>query len=92
MGTDEIIFYLKSQYWGDENQVVFIKSYRGGHSSEEVFKELKAMSKYVKESKNKSLKNNILFGEWLLNISRRYKYIRRIHLSDLTNGYVKSVE
>ena len=31
---DEITFYLKSQYSADENQVVFIQSYRGGHSSE----------------------------------------------------------
>ena len=33
-GIDEITFYLKSQYSADENQVVFIQSYRGGHSSE----------------------------------------------------------
>ena len=73
---DEIISYLKSQYPGDENQVVFIQSYRGGHSSEETFKELKVMSKYVKESENMSLKNNTLFGEWLLNACRPYKYIK----------------
>ena len=72
----EIIFYLKSQYSGDENQVVFIQSYRGEHSSEEIFKEVKAMSKYVKESENMSLKSNTLFGEWLFNACSRYKYIK----------------
>ena len=74
---DEITFYLKSQYSADENQVVFIQSYRGGHSSEEIFKELKVMSKYAKESETISLKNNSLFGEWLLNACRRYKYIKK---------------
>ena len=76
-GIDEIMFYLKSQCSGDENQVVFIQSYRCGHSSEEIFKELKAMSKYVKESQNMSLKNNTLFGEWSLNACRCYKYIKK---------------
>ena len=73
----ETNLYLKSQYSGDENQVVFIQSYRGEHSSEEIFKELKAMSKHVKESENMSLKNNTLFGEWLFNACSRYKYIKK---------------
>ena len=91
---DEIISYLKSQYSGNKNQIVFIQCYRGGHSLEEMFKELKAMSKYVQESENMSLKSNTLFGKWLSNAGRRYKYIlkRKIHLNDLTNGYIKSVE
>ena len=35
------------------------------------------MSKYVKESENMILKTNTLFGEWLLNACRRYKYIKK---------------
>ena len=57
-GIDEIISYLKSQYSDGENQITFIQRYRGEHSLEEIFKELKAMSKYVKEGENMSLKNN----------------------------------
>ena len=47
---------------------------------EEIFKELKAMSKYIKEGENMSLKNNTLFGEWLSNAGRRYKYIKKEYL------------
>ena len=72
---DEINSYLKSQYSGNKNQIVFIQCYRGGHSLEEMFKELKVMSKYVQECENMSLKNNTLFGKWLSNAGRRYKYI-----------------
>ena len=60
--TGETIFYLKLQYSGVENQIAFIQSYRGEHFSEEILEELKAVSKYVKESENMSLKNNTLFG------------------------------
>ena len=81
---DEIIFYLKSQYSGDENQVVFIQSYRGEHSLEE----MKAMSKYVKESKNMSLKNNTLFGELLSNARSRYKYIKNKDLPQRFDKWV----
>ena len=59
MDIDEIIFCLKSKYSGDKNQVVFIQSYRGEHSSKKILEEMKVMSKYAKESENMSLKNNI---------------------------------
>ena len=84
----EIISYLKSQYSGEKNQVVFIQRYRGGHSSEEIFKELKAMSKYVKESENMSLKNNTLFGEWLSNAGRRYKYTKKKDSPERFNEWI----
>ena len=73
---NEIIFYLKLQYSGDENQVVFIQSYRSMHFLEKILEEMKVISKYVKETENMSLKNN-LFGEWLSNARSRYKNIRK---------------
>ena len=77
------IFYLKPQYSGYENQVVFIQSYGGMHCLEKILEELKALSKYVKESENVSLKNNTLFGEWLSNARSCYKNIRKkIYLHD----------
>ena len=38
-----------------------------------MFKEIKVISKYVKETENVSLKNNVLFGEELSNARNRYK-------------------
>ena len=77
---NEIIFYLKSQYSDGENQVVFIQSSRGIHFLEKTLEGLKAISKYVNESGNMSLKNNTLFGEWLSNARSRYKSIRKKNL------------
>ena len=74
---NEIIFHLKPQYSGIENQVVFIQSYRGEYSLEKILEKMKAISNYVKESEDMSLKNNILFGEWLANARSRYKIIRK---------------
>ena len=53
------------------------------HSFEEIFKELKTISKYIKEGENMSLKNNTLFGEWLSHTGeafRSYKYIKKNEL------------
>ena len=59
-----------------------------------IFEEMKVILKYVKETENASLKNNILFGKWLLNARSCYKYIKKIRicLNNLTNGYIKRVE
>ena len=67
----QIFYYLKSQYFDDENQIHLIKKYSSDHS---------VISKHVKETENVSLKNNILFGEWLSNARNRYKYIKNMDL------------
>ena len=41
-----------------------------------MLEEIKVISKYVKETDNASLKNNILFGQWLSKARSRYKYIK----------------
>ena len=43
---------------------------------ERILKEMKVISKYVKETDNASLKNNILFGKWLFNARSCYTYIK----------------
>ena len=43
---------------------------------ERILEEMKVIAKYVKETENMSLENNILFGEWLSNACSRYKYIK----------------
>ena len=76
MNIDEIIHYLKPQYSYDENQIDHIQRHSGEHFLERILEEMKVISKYVKETENMSLKNNILFGEWFLNARSRYKYIK----------------
>ena len=64
-----IISYLKSQYSADiRDQITFIQRYpsqRDVPSFEAMSKELKAISKHIKEGENMSLRNKALFGEWL---------------------------
>ena len=76
----KIFYYLKSQYFDDENQIYLIKKYSSEHSLEGMLEEIKVISKYVKETENASLKNNVLFGEWLSNARNRYKYIKNMDL------------
>ena len=74
VNINEIIYYLKSQYSDDENQMGLTQRYSSEHSLERILEEMKVILKYVKETENASLKNNILFGEWLLNARSCYKY------------------
>ena len=76
VNIDEIIHYLKSQHSGDENQIHLIQRYSSEHSLERILEEMNIISKYVKGTENASLKNNILFGEWLFNARNSYKYIK----------------
>ena len=80
VNIEEIFYYLKSQYFDDGNQIYLIKKYSSEHSLEGMLEEIKVISKYVKETKNASLKNNILFGEWLSNARNRYKYLKDMDL------------
>ena len=73
---DDIIHYLRLQYFDDDNQICFNRRYSSEHSLERILEEMKVISKYVKETENASLKNNILFGEWLFNARNCYKYIK----------------
>ena len=57
-----------------------------------MLEKIKVISKYVKETENMRLRNNILFGEWLSKARTRYKHIKKIYLNNLTNGYIKSAE
>ena len=69
MNIHEIIIYLKSQYSTDNrNQISFIQGIpsQGDVSSfEAISKNLKAISKSMKEDENMSLKNKFLFGGWI---------------------------
>ena len=69
MNTNEIIFYLKSQYSADNrNQKTFIQgilSQGGILSFEGISEELKALSKSMTENENTSWKNKCLFGGWI---------------------------
>ena len=80
INIDEIFYYLKSQYFDNENQIHLIKKYSSEHSLEGMLEEIKVISKHVKETENASLKNNVLFGEWLSNAHNRYKYIKDMDL------------
>ena len=80
VNIEEIFYYLKSQYFDDENQIHLIKKYSSEHSLEGMLEEIKVISKYVKETENASLKNIVLFGEWLSNARNRYKYIKNMDL------------
>ena len=70
------------------NQIDLIQRHSGEHSLERMLEEMKVISKYVKETENVSLKNNILFGEWLSNARNRYKYIK---IKDLPQQFDKWV-
>ena len=89
VNIDEIIHYLKSQYFDDENQIHLVKKYSSEYSLKRMLEEIKVVSKYVKETENASLKNNALFGEWLSNARIRYKYIKN---KDLPKQFDKWVQ
>ena len=88
INIDEIIHYLKSQYSDDENQIHLIQGYSSEHSLERTMEEMKVISKYVKETENASLKNNVLFGEWLSNAHSCYKYIKNKDLPQIFDKWV----
>ena len=80
VNIEEIFYYLKSQYFDDENQIHLIKKYSSEHSLEGMLEEIKVISKYVKETESASLKNNVRFGEWLSNARNRYNYTKDMDL------------
>ena len=45
VNIDEIIHYLKSQYFGDENQIHLIQEYSSDHTLEIMLEEIKIISK-----------------------------------------------
>ena len=80
VNIEEIFYYLRLHYFEDENQIYLIKKYSSEHSLEGMLEEIKNISRYVKETENASLKNNVLFGEWLSSARNRYKYIKNMDL------------
>ena len=88
VNINEIIHYLKSQYSDDENQIGIIQRYSGEHSFKRILEEMKIIAKYVKETENASLKNSVLFGEWLSNARSRYKYIKNENLPEQFDKWV----
>ena len=80
VNIEKMFYYLKSQYFDDENQINLIKKYNSEHSLNGMLEEIKVISKHVKETENVSLKNNVLFGEWLSNARNHYKYIKNMDL------------
>ena len=93
VNINEIIHYLRLKNSDNENQIRLIQRYSSEHSLERILEEMKVILKYVKETENASLKNDTLFGGWLLNAHSYNKYIKkRIYLNNLINGYIKSAE
>ena len=80
INIEKIIYYLKSKYFDDENQIHLIKKCSSEHFLEGMLEEIKVISKYVKETENASLKSSVLFGEWLSNARNRYKCIKNMDL------------
>ena len=56
-------------------------------SYEEISEELKAISKYIKEDENMSLKNKALFGEWLSVAGKAFKRDKFIKRKDLPQRF-----
>ena len=51
MNINEIIYYLKSQYSDDENQIHLIRRYGSELSLERTLEDIKAILKYVKKQR-----------------------------------------
>ena len=93
-----IISYLKSQYSADHrDQITFIQNFpsqRDVPSFDEISKELKAISKSMKENENMSLKNKYLFGGWLSIAEKAYrrdKFIKGKNLPQRFNDWIYRV-
>ena len=78
MNTDQIIFYLKSQYLAhNEEQRTFIQHIPSEENMsyfEAITGYLKTFSKFIKEDENMSLKNKTLIGGWILIASKVYRH------------------
>ena len=78
MNTDEIIFYLKSQYLAhNEEQRTFIQHIPSEENMsyfEAITGYLKNFSKFIKEDENMSLKNKTLIDGWILIASKVYRH------------------
>ena len=77
---------LKSQYLPtNRNQITLIgdiSDLKDVPCLQEIFEELKIISKFIKEEKNTGLKNRVLFGGWISvakRAYRRYKYTKRMN-------------
>ena len=55
---------------------------------EEILEELKVISKHTKKTESMSLKNSILFGEWLPNERSCYKHIKKKDLPQQFDKWV----
>ena len=82
-----LIEQLKSQYSpNNRNQITLIgdiSDLKDVPCLQEIFEELKTISKFIEEEKNTGLKNRVLFGGWISvakRAYRRYKYTKRTNL------------
>ena len=91
MNIDEMIFYLKSRYSTDNrNQTTFtqdIPSEKDVPSFEAISDCVKTFSKSMKEDKNMSLKNKVLFGGWISIAAEAYRHDKIIKKKDLLHRF-----
>ena len=91
MNIDEMIFFLKSRYSTDNrNQITFtqdIPSQKDVPSFEAISDYLKTFSKSMKEDKNMSLKNKVLFGGWISIAAEAYRHDKIIKKKDLPHRF-----
>ena len=77
VNIDEIIFYLKSQYYAhNDEERTFIPNIpreENMSSFEAITGYLKTFSKSIKEDENMGLKNKTLIGGWILITSKGYR-------------------